>query len=106
MTTRFTEVLISYMPSVVKWSFFEIVVKTKNARWVAAGVLIQENGGLSTWPRLRRPRKSALHYFFLAAFFAAFLAGALAPPLARFSSMAAWAAARRATGTRYGEQLT
>jgi hypothetical protein len=24
----------------------------------------------------------------------------------RFSSMAAWAAARRATGTRYGEQLT
>ena len=25
---------------------------------------------------------------------------------ARFSSIAAWAAARRATGTRYGEQLT
>ena len=24
----------------------------------------------------------------------------------RFSSIAAWAAARRATGTRYGEQLT
>jgi hypothetical protein len=80
MTTRFTDVLISYMPSVVKWSFFEIAVKTKNARWVAAGVLIKERCGL----------KSALHYLlFLAAFFAAFLAGALAPPLARFSSMAA-----------------
>jgi biotin transporter BioY len=79
MTTRFTAVLIAYMPSSVKWSFFEIAVKTKNARWVAAGVLIKERCGL----------KSALHYFFLAAFFAAFLAGALAPPLARFSSMAA-----------------
>ena len=96
MTTRFTDVLISYMPSVVKWSFFEIAVKTKNARWVAAGVLIKERCGL----------KSALHYFFLAAFFAAFLAGAALLALARFSMMAACAAARRATGTRYGEQLT
>jgi hypothetical protein len=38
-------------------------------------------------------------------FFATFLAGA-ALAAARFSSIAAWAAARRATGTRYGEQLT
>ena len=38
---------------------------------------------------------------FLVAFLAAFLAGA-ALASARFSSMAAWAAARRATGTRYG----
>ena len=97
MTTRFTAVLIAYMPSSVKWSFFEIAVKTKNARWVAAGVLIKERCGL----------KSALRYLlFLAAFFAAFLAGAALLALARFSMMAACAAARRATGTRYGEQLT
>ena len=36
-------------------------------------------------------------YFFLAAFLAG---AAFAGPAARFSSMAAWAAARRATGTR------
>ena len=36
-------------------------------------------------------------------FFFAFTFGAAA---LRFSSIAAWAAARRATGTRYGEQLT
>jgi hypothetical protein len=41
-------------------------------------------------------------YFFLAAF----LAGLAAAAALRFSSIAAWAAARRATGTRYGEQLT
>ena len=37
---------------------------------------------------------------------AAFLAGLAAAAALRFSSIAAWAAARRATGTRYGEQLT
>ena len=43
--------------------------------------------------------RDAAGYFFLA------LAAGLAAAL-RFSSIAAWAAARRATGTRYGEQLT
>ena len=47
-------------------------------------------------------RSAAGAYFFLAAF----LAGLAAAAFLRFSSMATWAAARRATGTRYGEQLT
>ena len=52
-------------------------------------------------------RRRAGAYFFLAAFLAAFfvcLAGALAA--AEPSAIAAWAAARRATGTRNGEQET
>lgn len=69
------------------WEAGRLRHKTKPPIRVADGRFVVR-GGL----------KSALHYF-LAAFFAAFLAGALAPP-ARFSSMAAWAAARRATGTR------
>lgn len=46
--------------------------------------------------------EAAYFFFALRAGFFAF------PPalVARFSSIAAWAAARRATGTRYGEQLT
>lgn len=58
--------------------------------------------------------RSAIRYFFFAAFFAAFfavflagLAGAaffLASP--RGVSMAAWAAEKRAIGTRNGEQET
>jgi hypothetical protein len=54
------------------------------------------NGG-PFWDEVQTQRR------FLADFLAG-LAGLEAALVARSSSMAAWAAARRATGTRYGEQ--
>ena len=48
----------------------------------------------------------AAFFGFFAAFLAAFPGAFVAAFLADSSLMAAWAAARRAMGTRYGEQLT
>ena len=51
-------------------------------------------------PWMVRSEVSVAAYFFFAAFLAAFLAGAFLAGAALPSSIAAWAAARRATGTR------